>query len=201
MPDDKRETKWEQAAQLIAKGELGVGAIAARLGIAELTLYRWRKDPEFAARVDVAIEEQKAAIRRRAIGWVERRVDRLNTTWLGMQQVIKERALDPSMEAVPGGQTGLLSRDVKAVGAEVREVYKVDVGLIKELREHEKQAAIELGQWEQKKEAAGFDDVDDLVDAYLDGDDQQRKTGPDDRVLPPAVEPDQRGERDNPPVG
>lgn len=57
------------------------------------------------------------------------------------------------MPDVPGGKTGLLVREIKSIGAgpnsrEVEE-YKVDTGLLKELREHERQAAIELGQWQE----------------------------------------------------
>jgi hypothetical protein len=35
----------------------------------------------------------------------------------------------------------------------VVEEYEVDTGLLKELREHEKQAAQELGQWSDKARA------------------------------------------------
>ena len=37
------------------------------------------------------------------------------------------------------------------------EVASLDVGLLKELREHEKQAAQELGQWTEKRELTGKD--------------------------------------------
>ena len=47
--------------------------------------------------------------------------------------------------AIAGGASGLLSRDFKADG---HQVFRVDTGLLSELREHEKQAAQELGQWQ-----------------------------------------------------
>jgi hypothetical protein len=58
------------------------------------------------------------------------------------------------MVAVPGAETGLLTRTYKQIGsgegAEKVEEYQVETGLLKELREHEKQAAQELGQWADK---------------------------------------------------
>ena len=80
---------------------------------------------------------------------------------------------------VPGGSTGLLVRQVKLVkiysvpgqdleddepdaadvlcSAKLNQVvyeYAVDTGLLKELREHERQAAQELGQWTEKHESS-----------------------------------------------
>jgi hypothetical protein len=49
-----------------------------------------------------------------------------------------------------GGKTGLLCRDVKGKDAS-QEIFKVDIGLLAELRQHEKQAAQELGQWNEEK--------------------------------------------------
>src|ERR1017187_5622963 len=51
---------------------------------------------------------------------------------------------------VPGGTTGLLVKDYKGKDADTL-VYKVDTGLLAELRNHEKQAAEELGQWSEKR--------------------------------------------------
>ena len=55
-----------------------------------------------------------------------------------------------------GGSTGLLTRSVKAIGAgkftRFVDEYRVDTALLRELRELEKQAAIEQGQWSEKRE-------------------------------------------------
>jgi hypothetical protein len=65
-----------------------------------------------------------------------------------MHQVIAERAADPEMQAVPGGKTGLLVRSTKGLGSgdnfTTVEEYEVDTALLKELREHELQAASEF---------------------------------------------------------
>jgi hypothetical protein len=39
-------------------------------------------------------------------------------------------------------------------------VYKVDTALLAELRNHERQAAQELGHWDTKSEAAGLDQAE-----------------------------------------
>ncbi len=57
-----------------------------------------------------------------------------------LQMVMHERAR--SMPEVPGGKSGLLTRDGKGI-------YKVDGTLLAEFREHEKQIATELGQWQE----------------------------------------------------
>ncbi len=160
VPNDRR-FKWsgqsEQAAQLIAAGDLSLTEIAERLEVDRRTLHRWRQAPEFASRVDQHIEEIRREIRRHGIGVVERRVTALDDRWRRLQRVMDERGAAPEMADVPGGSTGLLVRRVKRIGAgpsvKTIEEFAVDTRLLSELREHEKQAAQELGQWMGKPEA------------------------------------------------
>lgn len=85
------------------------------------------------------------------------RVQALQDRWDLMRQVIRERAeyytrTDDAYDgAVAGGTTGLLVKDYKGRNAD-QPIYKVDTGLLEELRAHEKQAAEELGQWTEKRE-------------------------------------------------
>ena len=72
-----------------------------------------------------------------------------------LRQVIAERAKADEMQVAPGGRTGLLAIDYKGKDAD-QPVYKVDAGLLKELRELEKEIAIELGQWTEKSEITGL---------------------------------------------
>jgi hypothetical protein len=96
---------------------------------------------------------------------------------------------DPDVAGHPGGDTGLVVRQVKMIGsgaaAQLVEEYPVDVALLRaeldvmrELREHEKQAAQELGQWvdkvaptdpdgEESYEPRGF--TDEEVKRILEG--------------------------------
>jgi hypothetical protein len=82
------------------------------------------------------------------------RVQALQNRWDRMRRVIDERAASPDFAEVPGGTTGLLVKDYKGKDADTL-VYKVDTGLLAELRNHEKQAAEELGQWNEKRELPG----------------------------------------------
>jgi hypothetical protein len=76
--------------------------------------------------------------------------------WRELQRVIAERGADPTMQDVPGGRTGLLLKTVKVIGsgeaARQVEEYRLDAALLKELRELEKQAAEEAGQWTARPE-------------------------------------------------
>jgi len=146
----------EEAAQLVALGELSDTDVARKLEIGRTTLWEWRQEPAFMGRVDAIIEEIRVTFRRRAIGMMERRVARLNSTWLKLQQVIEERSIAPELQNVAGGKTGTVAHKVKGVGSgdafQLIDEYEVDIGLLKEIREIEKQAAIELGQWSVKVE-------------------------------------------------
>lgn len=154
MPDFEWTEARENAAQLIAEGRLSVGEIAAKLDIPSRTLYEWRRNPDFSGRVDAIVEEVRTALTRRAVAMAEQRVARLNRDWFRLQQVIDERAADPTMADVPGGTTGLVVRTVKKIGSgedsEIVYEYRVDDGTLAELRQIEKQAAQELGQWTER---------------------------------------------------
>ncbi len=168
----------EEAALLVAQDELSNEEIAARLRVSRQSLQTWKTTLEFAARVRELVTAMAEAVKGQGIAERQNRVAALNDRWEKLQGVIAARAKD--MESVPGGDTGLLVREVKLVKVylvmpepeggeatpEAEELasgrravqvaeYAVDVGLLKELREHEKQAAIELGQWEEKHEHSG----------------------------------------------
>jgi AcrR family transcriptional regulator len=166
MPQESPQTpsfEWstvkETAALLVSEEELTLEEIAERVGVDRKTIYHWRKHPEFAAKVQALVEEFGNAIARKAISRRTRRLDALNRRWLGLQQIIVERAADPAMADVPGGKTGLVVKQTRRIGggesARELEEFEVDVGLLKELREHEKQAAIEVGQWAERREVSG----------------------------------------------
>jgi hypothetical protein len=78
--------------------------------------------------VERALEMDEQA-RLKRIEWLTDRIDR-------MRQVITERAQACKEFAVPGAGTGVLCA--------TEEGYEVDTGLLKELREHEKQLRDEL---------------------------------------------------------
>jgi hypothetical protein len=153
--------KRERAALLAAEDEQSDSKIAASIGLTEITITRWKRDPEFQARVAENVERIRAAVLAEGIANKQNRVDALNDRWRRMQKVIAERADDSAMADVSGGSTGLLTHIIKMIGQGERaqriDEYAVDTGLLKEMREHEKQAAIELSQWSERQEITGAD--------------------------------------------
>lgn len=151
--------RQEAAAQLVAKGSQTHEALAAQLGINSQTLLRWRRQEAFTTRIQALQDAMAAAVVSEGIALRTKRVAALNDRWNRMQRVIDERAEDPEVSHVPGGTTGLMVHTVKMIGggrdATTVDEYAVDVGLLKELRAHEEQAAKELGQWTEKQEHTG----------------------------------------------
>jgi len=76
-----------------------------------------------------------------------------------MEEVIAARAADPKNQEVAGGKTGLLVYHEVSICIgllnKIQDEWAVDVGLLKELREHEEQAAREMGQRTEKHEVTG----------------------------------------------
>lgn len=167
--------KWtsarEQAAGLVADGQLTEPEIAAKIGISERSLRYWKAEPAFIARVADIVDAAKAAARALTIANKEVRVRRLAERATRIDEVFAARAVEHA--TVPGGPTGLLVREPKIVkiydvknwradddeddeslvptgGVRVAYAYKVDTATLAELRATEKQAAQELGEWVEK---------------------------------------------------
>lgn len=163
-PNKRRQVdprfKWtaerEEAALLLAHDELTDEAIATKCNIDRSTLWTWKNLPEFSARIDENLEIIRRRIRSRGISICENRIKALQDRWERMKKVIDARSEDLEMQTIPGGSTGLLVHNVKSIGAglaaERVDLYEVDTALLKELREHERQAAQELGQWMERKD-------------------------------------------------
>jgi phage terminase small subunit len=148
-------TKHEQFAQSVATGisateaytsvgysEAGAAASASRL----LT----------DASVSARIEELKTSI---AEGVVEveirkrsSRVQVLEDNLNRMCGLIEARALEYSDH--PGGASGMLVKDYRGKNAE-QEIWKLDAALVSQINATMKQAAIEEGQWSEKREMSG----------------------------------------------
>jgi transposase-like protein len=161
--NDSGEWAWtaprEGAARLLAEDALTDDEIAARVGVSPRQLYRWKQRPEFAARVREAAEVIGRAVLRYAVSRRTRRVEDLDNLRSGLLQVIEERGASPHMQAASGGRTGLLVRRLRVIGSRdsAREVeeFEFDAALVRELREVEKQAAQECGQWVERREQTG----------------------------------------------
>jgi hypothetical protein len=82
-----------------------------------------------------------------------------------MLEVIEARAKDPDIQWAPGGNTGMIITSEKAVGKDkVIKTHEFDATISRELRETEKQIAIELKQWSGKVDHK-FDPVEWLKTA------------------------------------
>lgn len=162
---------------LVAEDELTDDAIATRVGIAPRTLYRWKRETEFAAIVGDHIGQIQAGMLKLTIAKKHKRLKVLDDLHDKALRVIEERAAEyaamaeedasaPTItpirsmigdKSVPaGGGTGLIVRQLKQIGsgrtAQLVEEFAVDIGLLKEIRAQEEQAAKELGQWVEKSE-------------------------------------------------
>ena len=154
----------EKAAVLIAQAKLKRWEIAEQVGVDERTLLRWLKRDDFSARVIELAEDIAAEVRRIGISSSTARVRALNDRWNRMQRVIEARAEHPDYQNTPGGDQGVLIRRVKRISVEhdddqrptTREIeeFEFDHRLLKEIREIERQAAQELGQWLIKVETS-----------------------------------------------
>jgi hypothetical protein len=176
-----------KAAELVAEGSLTYPAIAAEVGVARQTVWEWRQHPEFRARVAEHQAEIREEVRRLGVASRENRVRAYNARWERMRRIIEERAADPAMQGVPGGTTGLLVRTVKRIGTgdQARDVeeFTVDTGLLRELRDLEKQAAQDLGQWAEKSEVAASVDPSPILEHFKAS--LERAYGDNPRPLPP----------------
>lgn len=160
MTEFKWTAKRDQAAMLVAQDELTDAQIAADLGIARMTLARWKSAPEFQARVREHVKSWSEHVRQTGIAVRERRLAPLNDRWQRLMRLVEARAAAMKDE-VPGGDTGLLVRvpvllKVYHAGedgqltptGQTERVYKyvLDTALLKEFREIERQAAQEVAR-------------------------------------------------------
>lgn len=176
---DEIQGNWtpamERAAFLVAEGSLTDQKIADELSIHRDTLSRWKRREDFQKRTAEQLDKICASIRSFGIGNVNARVRKLDDRWNRLHAVIdaRKKRYTEDREAIPvkvlageepepipeEAETGLIVREevpTKTGGTIVR--WSVDTGLLAEIRNHEKQAAQELGQWIQKVEAPAPDE-------------------------------------------
>jgi gas vesicle protein len=148
------------AAQLLAMNEKTDEQIAAECGVTRRMLAYWKKHPEFTARVNEIVQQTADKLLKQGVRLKENRLAKLQGMLDRMAALVEARAKDlgkprtdddgEETEEIAGGGTGLLVRDNK--GKDWRPVYKFDAALLREFREYLKQAAIELGEWTEKRD-------------------------------------------------
>lgn len=159
--------RQEQAALLVALGQLKDAEIARQTGTKYSTLRRWLEWPEFAGRVAELRAAFARSVEARGIADRQARVQRLQDLLDRMTAIVEGRAAD--MASVPGGASGLLVRQYKQTGKDSYEVeYAFDAALPREMRATMQQAAQELGQWLEKHQFVDDLDLSDLSDDELE---------------------------------
>jgi phage terminase small subunit len=148
-------TKHEQFAQSVATGTSATGAYTS-VGYSEAGAAASASRLLTNANVSARIEELKTSI---AEGVVEvdirkrpARVQVLQNNLNCMWGLIEARALEYSDH--PCGATGMLVKDYRGKNAE-QEIWKFDTALVSQINATMKQAAIEEGQWSEKREMSG----------------------------------------------
>jgi hypothetical protein len=143
--------KWtqrrSQAAQLVADDHFIDEDIAAKVGISSKQLVRWKKQPEFAAKVAELVVEFDRNVRLRGIAVRARRIESYLADWDDIQTILRERGAE--LTEISGGKTGYIVRDYKGKDADTP-VYAFDTGLFREARALREQLGKELGQWTDK---------------------------------------------------
>lgn len=149
--------KQERAAVLLAADELTDKEIAKKIGVGGGCLGRWKKDEAFMTRVKLEIAIMAERALSKGIARRDRRLTRLDTLVNSVDQVLRERGAARDMKGVPGGKTGLITRDYKSIGGVPIPIYRVDNPSIQSIIDLQKEAAEETGQRVRKSEVAGAD--------------------------------------------
>jgi hypothetical protein len=147
-----KNKRREQAAQLLAEDRHNDVKIGELCGIHVVTLYKWKKRPEVAARIAELTQIYADRALKQGLAQRDKRVAVLRQMHDKLLTIIEERAADATLATVPGGKTGLVVRAVKVIGKQVVETFITDTKLVKELRETGEQIARELGQWQERIE-------------------------------------------------
>lgn len=164
-PNWRWSEKREQGARIAAAVEQGeewpVRKICEATGYKEPSVRAWLQHPDFLARVEEMRTIRNHRIMRLGIANRLGRLNEAKDRHGRLKQVIDARAAAASAdpEKAPGAESGALARELKTLGTgdsqQVIAEYKFDAPLFRELREIEKQVAIEVGDWAEKRELSG----------------------------------------------
>lgn len=160
-----KNKRREQAAQLLAEDRLTSKKIAELCEISEQGLDAWKKRPDFKERIAELTQAYADKALKTGLALRERRIAELWSRHDKFRQIIEERAADPSLVGVPGGNTGMVVRSTKVVGKQVYESFSTDTRLSKEMRGIEEQIARELGQWQEQIKVEDVSIQDTLIRA------------------------------------
>lgn len=148
---------WERGALMVAKGEKTRHQIAVELEISYQLLSGWiNDDPEFQAEVESIKAEIKQALIEQGIAAKAVRLEKYNRIVERIESVIDSRSKSCAAGLIAGGESGLIAHDVRLTrSGEPIDIGRFDGALVREFRETLKQAAIEVGDWSEKRELSG----------------------------------------------
>ncbi|HUV68967.1 MAG TPA: hypothetical protein VMW15_04840 [Terracidiphilus sp.] len=143
------------AARLAYSGNLTDEQIAQRVQRSRKTVNTWKQSDIYkreTARLAEIARTQNANVLLRNRDY---RLEKLQDRHDRLLTVIQERAKYPELAKVPGGKTGALVLEPRTVAGEKVVVAKFDAALFREIRDLERQAAEECGQYGEASEDAG----------------------------------------------
>lgn len=153
LPDPRQEL----FATLVALEDASYTSAARRTGASEASAAnagsRLAKLPAIIDRV-TELRDQRASQALMAseanINGNNGRVKAIEQRWIKLRSLIDTRSVHPDYQQEPGANTGLLLRTEKITRSKestsTEICFRLDTDLLRELREHEELAAVELGQ-------------------------------------------------------
>lgn len=162
-----------QTAFLLAQGRLTVDEIAQEVGVSPRTIDTYKADPAVRGEVAKLLQESGEELKKFLLGHKNRRLLDLQRMYDVLWDTLRERARDPRVQGVAGGRHGVTVAEPWRVVSgkpdgdtpgkpKLIRRYRIDLALFQEMREIQKQAAIELGQWTENRNLSGHLKVDPL---------------------------------------
>jgi hypothetical protein len=106
--------KQKQAARMVAEGQRNK-EITLALRISPRILAYWKKAPEFSREVEAHLDLMEQATYQDGIADRRRLLYASNDLYYKLQAIVTARGKDPSLQVVPGGDTGLLVKTIRSV--------------------------------------------------------------------------------------
>jgi len=109
---------------------------------------RLKEDPA-AIRAEAVVAVKNAIHDREILTIRDNRVKAQQDRHRRLNMIVEGRAKEMAGEA-PGAESGFLAKEYKRLGDESVAVYRFDAPLAQSFLDHEKQIAIEMGQWQEQ---------------------------------------------------
>ena len=150
----------ELAARLVAQARLTIPKIAAKCQVSEKTIDRWKKAPEFKARVDEHLAAIRLRFRSEGFAVPENRVAAKRRRLCAIMGAIKKRAGRPDRGGAEWDKSGYFVQRLRSINAgdgqfDVVTEYELDTGALAALNDLEREIAIETGTYKTKIEHSG----------------------------------------------